>query len=102
MLLPSTLFPLVIFTSDLAPTTLRHGTMRFWHGLIDGSQLMGMDDLPTQTFLDYRYFRETLQQSCTSSLSPPALLCATPLRPNRRQISQTNWASSKFCKTVLS
>ena len=96
MLLSSMLFPLVIFTSDLAPTTLCRCTMRFWHGAIDGSQLTGMDNLPTQTFLEHRYFRETLQQACTSSLLPPALLCATPLHPNRRQISQTAWASSKF------
>ena len=96
MLLPSTLFPLVIFTSDLAPTTPRRCTMRFWHGLIDDSQLLGMDDLPAQTFLESRYFRETLQQACTNFLLPPALLCATPLRPNRRQISSTARASPEF------
>ena len=37
-----------------------------------------------------------LQQACTRSLLPPVLICAIPLRPNRRQILPTAWASSEF------
>ena len=96
MLLPSTLLPLVIFTSDLALKAPRRCTMRFWHRFIDDSQLLDMEDLPAQTYLEHRYFRETLQQACTRSLLPPALICAIPLRLNRRQILPTAWASSEF------
>ena len=74
----------------------RRCTMRFWHRLIDDSQLLVMEDLPAQTYLEHRYLRETLQQACTRSLLPPALMCAIPLRPNRRQILPTAWAISEF------
>ena len=85
------------FTMDkcLIPQPCRC-TMRFWHRLIDDSQLLDMEDLPAQTFLEHRYLRETLQQACTRSLLPPALICAIPLRPNRRQILPTAWAISEF------
>ena len=37
-----------------------------------------------------------LQQARTRSLLLPVLICAIPLRPNRRQILPTAWASSEF------
>ena len=140
------------FTKDkcLIPQP-RRCAMRFWHRLINDSQLLDMEDLPAQTSLEHRYFRETpapvrvlgtttmafgqgtdvtggyrscpelqcgatvtsgltatrpvapgglpgleLQQACTRSLLPPVLICAIPLRPNRRQILPTAWASSEF------
>ena len=33
--------------------------MRLWHRLINDSQLLDMEDLPAQTYLEHRYLRET-------------------------------------------
>ena len=33
--------------------------MCFWHRLINDSQLLDMEDLPAQTYLEHRYLRET-------------------------------------------
>ena len=68
------------FTMDkcLIPQT-RRCAMRFWHRLIDDSQLLHMEDLPAQTYLGHRYFRETLQQACKIPTTRPCAPGRTPV-----------------------
>ena len=53
--------------------------MRFWHRLIDDSQLLDMEDLPAQTYLEHRYSRETLQQACKIPTTRPCAPGRTPV-----------------------